>query len=149
VSQAREIRVRRKSKHTAARRYRAQRVATQNMEVNMRQVKVWIEGIPGSPYSQSGQLHEPFLERESHEDYDTRLWRNKCTTNDDGQVCIPSMALKQAIDTAAYKLGHKVPGRKGATYKNFFGLWLYRLRKRADRKRQDAYAAGRENGHDP
>jgi len=86
----------------------------------MRRCKVWIENIPGSPYSQSAKHDEPFHDRESHEDYDIRTWRNKCTTNKEGQVCIPAMAFKQAMDTAAYKLGIKVPGRRAATYKSFF-----------------------------
>lgn len=84
----------------------------------MRTCKVTIESI--SPYSQS-QMHDaPKLDRESHEDYETRTWLEKCTTDDKGNVCIPGMAFKQAIDTAAYKLGMKVDGRRGATFKGFF-----------------------------
>src|SRR5215831_4494503 len=91
----------------------------------MRHVKVYFENIPGSPYSQSAKHDTPFLDRESHDDYDTRTWRNKCTVNKEGQVCIPAMALKQAIDTAAYKLGEKVQGRRGATFKNFFASGFF------------------------
>jgi hypothetical protein len=80
-----------------------------------------LTGIPGSPYSQSGFLnHIPKLERESAEDYDLRTWREHCNTNDSGQICIPAMGLKMAIDTTAFKLGEKVPGRRGATYRSFF-----------------------------
>jgi hypothetical protein len=91
----------------------------------MRQVRVFIENIPGSPYSQSAQHDTPFLDRESHEDYDARTWRNHCTTNREGIVCIPAMANKQCIDTAAYKLGEKVPGRRGATFKTFFASGFF------------------------
>ena len=86
----------------------------------MRKVKVNFENIPGSPYSQSAQHETPKLDRESHDDYDERTWREKCTVNKDGQVCIPAMAFKQGIDEAAQKLGQKVEGRRGATYKKFF-----------------------------
>jgi hypothetical protein len=86
----------------------------------MRKCKVSIENIPGSPYSQSAQHDTPKLDRETHEDHDARTWRDKCTVNAAGQVCIPAMALKQAIDTSAYKLGVKVPGRRGAMFKSFF-----------------------------
>lgn len=86
----------------------------------MRICKVHLENIPGSPYSQSAQHDEPKLDRESHDDYDIRTWRSKCTVNAEGQVCVPAMALKQCLDLAAQKLGEKVPGRRGATYKNFF-----------------------------
>ena len=86
----------------------------------MRRCKVHFENIPGSPYSQSCQHDTPKLDRESHDDYDERTWREHCTVNAEGQVCIPAMAFKQSIDSAAYKLGEKVPGRRGATFKNFF-----------------------------
>ena len=91
----------------------------------MKLVRVEIEGIPGSPYSQSAQHGTDMLDRETHEDYDIRTWREKCTANEQGQVCIPAMALKQAIDTAAYKIGMKVPNRRGATYKNFFASGFF------------------------
>ena len=85
----------------------------------MKIAKVYLESLAGSPYSQSAQHAEPMLDRESHDDYNVRTWRNQCTVNVNGQVCIPAMALKQCIDVAAQKLGEKVPGRKGATFKGF------------------------------
>lgn len=91
----------------------------------MRQCKVWIEGIPGSPYSQSALQKSPMNDRESHDDFDERTWREKCTVNDKGQVCAPQMGFKQAVDTAAYKLGEKVPNRRGATFKNFFASGFF------------------------
>ncbi|HEY2616133.1 MAG TPA: hypothetical protein VGI78_02235 [Acetobacteraceae bacterium] len=86
----------------------------------MKICKVSLEGIPGSPYSQSAQHDDDKLDRESHDDYDARTWRSKCTTNADGQVCIPAMALKQCLDVGAQKLGEKVQGRRGATFRGFF-----------------------------
>jgi hypothetical protein len=91
----------------------------------MRQCKVWIENIPGSPYSQSAKHDTPFTDRESHEEHDIRTWRDHCTTNSEGQVCIPAMALKQAIDSVAFKIGEKVPGRRGATFKSFFASGFF------------------------
>jgi hypothetical protein len=91
----------------------------------MKKVKVWIENIPGSPYSQSRKQETPMNDRESHEDFDIRTWREKCTVNKDGQVCIPAMAFKQCVDTTAYKLGEKVPGRGRSTYKNFFASGFF------------------------
>jgi hypothetical protein len=91
----------------------------------MRRVKIDIEGIAGSPYSQSAKHDTPFLDRESHDDYDRRTWREKMTVNKDGQVCIPAMAFKQCVDTAAFKLGIKVPGRRSATYKSFFASGFF------------------------
>src|SRR5262245_18463886 len=91
----------------------------------MRHCKVWIENVPGSPYSQSAKHQTEMLDRESHEDYETRTWREKCTTTKDGQVAIPAMALKQCVDACAYKLGIKVAGRRGATYKSFFASGFF------------------------
>jgi hypothetical protein len=91
----------------------------------MRQCKVYLESLPGSPYSQSAQHGTEMRDRETHDDYDVRTWRDKCTVNEAGQVCIPAMGLKQCIDTAAFKLGMKVPNRRGATYKNFFASGFF------------------------
>ena len=86
----------------------------------MKRCKVTVQNMTGSPYSQSAKHDEPFLDRESHNDYEQRTWLSKCTVDREGNVVIPSMGMKQAIDTAAQKLGLKVPGRRGATYKNYF-----------------------------
>jgi hypothetical protein len=91
----------------------------------MRHVKVSFENIPGSPYSQSAKHDTPFKDRESHDNYDERTWREKTTVNKDGIVCVPAMAFKQCVDTAAYKLGEKVPGRRTSTYKNFFASGFF------------------------
>ena len=85
----------------------------------MKRCQVKIVGI--TPYSSSRKTDDlPMLDREGHDDYDRRVWRQKCTVNKQGIVCVPAMAYKQSIDTAAYKLGMKVVGRRGATYKGFF-----------------------------
>lgn len=86
----------------------------------MRKCRVHFENFPGSPYSQSAQHGLPMLDRESHDDYDERTWRSKCTVNAKGEICVPAMGFKQLIDNIAQKLGEKIPGRRGATYKSFF-----------------------------
>lgn len=91
----------------------------------MRRCKVTIENFPGSPYSQSAKHATPMLDRETHDDFDERTWRDKCTTNAQGQVCIPAMAAKQMVDTVAFKLGMKVPNRRGSTYKSFFASGFF------------------------
>lgn len=84
----------------------------------MRQVTVTITGI--SPYSAS-RLHEaPKLDKEGHEDYDRRTWREKCNTDKNGVVVIPAMAFKQALPVASKKLGLQIPGRGKSTYTKFF-----------------------------
>lgn len=73
-----------------------------------------------SPYSQSRMHDTPKLEKESHEAYELRTWREKCTANDAGEICIAATALKKSLDTAAQLLGRKVPERRGKTFKDFF-----------------------------
>jgi hypothetical protein len=111
---------------STALRIAPQRNATHNHGgSNMRHVKVHLENIPGSPYSQSAKHETPFLDRETHNDYEVRTWREKMTINKDGVVCVPGMGFKQCVDTAAQKLGEKIPGRRGATYKNFFASGFF------------------------
>lgn len=84
----------------------------------MRHCIVTIRGI--APYSQS-KLHEaPKLDKETHDAYDRRTWREKCTTDADGMVQIPAMAFKQALPIAAKKLGLQIPGRGKSTYTKYF-----------------------------
>lgn len=87
----------------------------------MKIVEVDLEST--SPYSQSRKHDTPKLhDKEDASDHDARTWREKCTYNEDGIVCIPAMALKQALDSVAKRLGMQVPGKGKATYtKHFLG----------------------------
>lgn len=84
----------------------------------MRNVLVQLESI--SPYSQSRQHDTPKLEKETPDIYERRTWREKCNTNDKGEIVIPAMGLKQALDRAAKVLGEQIPGKGKATYSKFF-----------------------------
>lgn len=83
-----------------------------------RQVEVDIEGM--APYSQSRMHDIKKPAKEDHNDFDERIWREKCNYNADGIIVLPAMALKQAIDNAAKMLGERVPGKGTATYSKFF-----------------------------
>lgn len=86
----------------------------------MRMLTVTIRGM--SPYSQSRNKDKDFPKREdeTHEDYDERTWREKSTTDQNGQVVIPNSSFKQAIDSAAKMLSIQVPGKGKATYTKDF-----------------------------
>lgn len=71
-----------------------------------------------SPYSQSRPHETPMLERERHDDYEERTWREKSHATPDGHVFIPPMAFKMAVDFAASMLSMKRVGR--STYTKFF-----------------------------
>lgn len=84
----------------------------------MRQVTVTLEST--APYSQSRMHDEPKLDKETHDAYDRRTWREKCTYNDEGIIEIPAMGIKQSLDRAAKVLGDQIPGKGKATYSKFF-----------------------------
>jgi hypothetical protein len=84
----------------------------------MKTATVKIKGV--SPYSASRMHDTPKLEKERPDDYENRTWREKLTTDENGIVCIPGMAFKQALDRAATVLGHQIPGKGKATFKKHF-----------------------------
>ena len=84
----------------------------------MRTVTCKLHGM--TPYSQSRMHDAPKLPKETHDAYEQRTWREKCTTNAAGEIHIPAMALKQALPVAAKRLGHQIPGRGKSTYTKYF-----------------------------
>src|ERR1700679_1704446 len=79
---------------------------------------VELEGV--SPYSQSRFHDTPKKEQESHESYRDRTWREHLHTDENGEVFIPPMSIKNCLSLAAKRLGMKVPGRGQKTYGGFF-----------------------------
>jgi hypothetical protein len=73
-----------------------------------------------TPYSQSKVPQVEKLEKETPDAYEQRTWREKCHARPDGQVFIPAMAFKQAIDRASSMLGIQIPGRGKSTYTKHF-----------------------------
>jgi hypothetical protein len=71
-------------------------------------------------YSQSRPHITVKLDKESHDDYERRTWRNKLHVDENGIVNIPGMSLKMALDRAASLLSIKIPGRRNATYTKHF-----------------------------
>lgn len=84
----------------------------------MRNVTVHLEST--SPYSQSRMHDAPKLDKETHDAYERRTWREKSTYDADGIVEIPAMGIKQSLDRAAKVLGEQIPGKGKATYSKFF-----------------------------
>lgn len=89
----------------------------------MRIAKVHLSSVPGVAYSTSRMIDIekfPKKEKEDAGGYDKRLWREKATYTPDGIICIPSMALKQAVDEAIKRLNIGIAGRGKSTYTKFF-----------------------------
>lgn len=84
----------------------------------MKNYQVTIESA--SPYSSSRFHNLPKEDRETADAYEQRTWREKLTTDADGNVVIKGAALKFALDTAAKQLGKQVLGKGKRTYTAIF-----------------------------
>jgi hypothetical protein len=69
-----------------------------------------------SPYSQSKGHETPMLDKEQHDAFDKRTWREKAHVGADGRVFIPPMALKSCPTEAAAFLKLRIPGRGRSEY---------------------------------
>jgi hypothetical protein len=84
----------------------------------MRTVTLELESI--SPYSQSRRHEAPKLAKESADEYERRTWREKMTLDDAGNIAIPAMSVKMALDSAAKRLSEQIAGRGKKTWTNAF-----------------------------
>ncbi len=73
-----------------------------------------------SPYTQSRFHNTPKKEKESHDDYEQRTWRERCHVDKDGMVFIPPMAFKNCLAESAKYLSIQIPGKGKATYTKHF-----------------------------
>lgn len=73
-----------------------------------------------SPYGQSRFHDTPKLDKETHDDFERRTWRNKMHATQDGRMFIPPMAFKNCLSEAAKYLGMQIPGKGKATYTKHF-----------------------------
>jgi hypothetical protein len=71
-------------------------------------------------YSCSRAHRTDKLDKETADDFEKRTWREKAHHDAQGQIYIPPMAFKQALDKAASRLGMKIPGKRNATYTKHF-----------------------------
>jgi len=73
-----------------------------------------------STYGQSAYLQSPKKEKEGHDAYEKRIWRERMHVDENGYVFIPPMAFKNCLRDAAQYLGLKIPGEGQAKWtKNF------------------------------
>lgn len=74
-----------------------------------------------SPYSQSRYHATPKEAKESHADYENRTWKEKGHYDQTtGEMFIPPMSLKLALDDAAKRTGKQIPGKGKATFTKHF-----------------------------
>lgn len=73
-----------------------------------------------SPYSQSKHYTTDKLEKEGAKDYESRTWRDRMHTDENGLVFIPPMSFKNCLSEAAKFLSVQIPGKGKSTYTKHF-----------------------------
>lgn len=73
-----------------------------------------------SPYSQGRYFGDLRKDKESHKDYEERIWRERMHVNQDGFVIMPPMAFKNCLSEAAKYLGVQIPGKGKQNYTKHF-----------------------------
>lgn len=84
----------------------------------MKQCLVSLKSV--SPYSQSRFHNTERDEKEGHDDYEKRTWKNRLHVNEDGNVFIPPMAFKNCLSECAKYLAMQIPGKGKQTYTKHF-----------------------------
>ena len=84
----------------------------------MRTALVTMESI--SAYSQSNFLASTRGPKESPDVFEERCWREKAHSNAAGNIVIPAMAFKNALDEATKRLQLKVKGGGQTTWTKYF-----------------------------
>jgi len=79
----------------------------------MREVEIDIKGL--TPYSAAKHFDEALKKGENKLEHEIRRWREKLH-EEDGQVYIPGVGFKLAIDEAASLLNEKIVGKGNQTY---------------------------------
>jgi hypothetical protein len=80
----------------------------------MRTVTIQVKGL--TPYSASRPTDLERQKSESHEDFDKRIWREKAHFDANGNVFIPGVCFKLALDEVAALLNEKIKGKGNQTY---------------------------------
>jgi hypothetical protein len=73
-----------------------------------------------SVYSQSKVIMVEKGDKETHKDFEARIWRERLHVNEEGFVFIPPMSYKNCIAEVAKFLAIQIPGKGKATYTKHF-----------------------------
>lgn len=77
-----------------------------------------------SPYSQSRAIQSERKTGEAHDSFEERTWHERLHTDENGDVFIPPMAIKNCLSEVARFLSESVPGKGKATYTKHFEAGL-------------------------
>lgn len=78
-----------------------------------------------TPYSQSKAYISTRGEKETADAFEKAHWREKAHVNEAGEVFIPAMAFKFALDESCKRLAIQVPGQGKTRYTKFFEAGVY------------------------
>jgi hypothetical protein len=84
----------------------------------MKQVRIKVHGI--SPLGYSRHYEVPRLEKESHDAYEWRTWRNRLHVDKEGQCVISPMQWKNMLRDVGKFLGERIPGKGKSSYSKHF-----------------------------
>ncbi len=76
--------------------------------------------VSTSPLSQSAPIQSVKQTGEGADHFEERTWRERLHVDEDGEVFIPPMALKNCLSEVAKFLSESVPGKGKATYTKLF-----------------------------
>lgn len=78
-----------------------------------------------SPMSHSRYINEKRLsEKETAQDFEARTWKGRLHVNENGEVIIPPMMVKNALAECAKFLGIQIPGKGKSNYTKHFEAGL-------------------------
>ena len=83
-------------------------------------IKAEVRLIGVSPLSMSKYHHIEKGTKESHADFEKRIWREKLHYNETGHVIIPAMMIKNCLSESAKYLSERIEGKGKATYTKHF-----------------------------
>jgi len=84
----------------------------------MKKAKVYLKSV--TPYSQGKYVTAPKKDKELHQDYEDRTWRERLHYNGDNTVFIPPMQFCNSLKEAAKYLNVQIPGKGKNTYTKHF-----------------------------
>lgn len=79
-----------------------------------RVLKARIQGV--TPYTQGRAMSSEKIDKEGHDAYDERCWRERATYDQDGNVTIPAQALYLALISVCKFYNETIPGHGKKTW---------------------------------
>jgi len=73
-----------------------------------------------APLSFGGAIRSEKTKKESHDAFEERTWQERAHVDEHGELYIPAMALKKALEESAKYIGETIPGKGMQRYTKRF-----------------------------